>query len=117
MTYVDGFVVAVPKSKLEEYKKMAELGGKVWMEHGALSYVEAVADDAPYGEVTSFPRAVLLKEDEVAILSFITYESREKRDEVCQKVMGDERLKGMMENPPFDGQRMIYGGFEGIVEL
>lgn len=116
MTYVDGFVIAVPKDRIEDYKQMARLGCEVWMEHGALSYVETIADDVPYGELTSFPRAVQAKEDEVVVFSFITYESRARRDEVNAKVMADPRMEGAMENAPFDGKRMIYGGFEGIVE-
>ena len=86
------------------------------MEFGALTYVECVADDVPYGELTSFPRAVMAKEDETVVFSWITYESREKRDEVNAKVMQDERLKGFMESSPFDGKRMIYGGFTTILE-
>lgn len=116
MPYVDGFVIAVPKDKLDEYKKMAELGRTVWMDHGATGYMECVADDVPHGELTSFPRAVQAKDDETVIFSWITYESREKRDEINAKVMADERLKGSMENAPFDGKRMIYGGFKSIVE-
>ncbi|WP_369060648.1 DUF1428 domain-containing protein [Caulobacter sp. 73W] len=116
MTYVDGFVIAVPKDKMDAYREMAELGRTVWMEHGALSYVEAKADDVPYGELTSFPRAVQQKDDETTIFSFITYRDRAHRDEVNAKVMADERMKGGMENAPFDGKRMIYGGFEAFVQ-
>ncbi|MFT4251465.1 MAG: DUF1428 family protein [Caulobacter sp.] len=117
MTYVDGFVVAVPKARIEDYKDLARLAGTVWMEYGALSYVEAIADDVPYGELTSFPRAVQLKDDEVTVFSWITYESRAKRDEVMAKIMTDERLKRPMESMPFDGKRMIFGGFEAVVEF
>jgi uncharacterized protein YbaA (DUF1428 family) len=115
MPYVDGFVLAVPKANIEAYKAMARLGGEVWMEHGALSYVETIADDVPYGELTSFPRAVQATDDEVVVFSWVTYESRAKRDEVMAKVMADERLK----NPdmPFDGKRMIFGGFQSFIEL
>ncbi|MET0338843.1 MAG: DUF1428 domain-containing protein [Caulobacter sp.] len=116
MTYVDGFVIAVPKDKMDAYREMAELGRTVWMEYGALSYVEAKADDVPYGELTSFPRAVQQKDDETTIFSFITYRDRAHRDEVNAKVMADERMKGGMENAPFDGKRMIYGGFEAFVQ-
>lgn len=111
MAYVDGFVVPVKKSKLDAYRKMAELGRKVWMEHGALDYVEWIGDDVPHGKVTSFPRSVILEEDEVVILSWITYESRERRDEVNAKVMADPRMKQEPEGMPFDGKRMIFGGF------
>jgi uncharacterized protein YbaA (DUF1428 family) len=116
MPYVDGFVLAVSKDRIDEYKALAEKARDVWMEHGALSYAEAVADDVSPGELTSFPRAVQLKEDETVVFSWITYESREARDEIMKKVMVDERLKGEMENMPFDGKRMIYGGFRVIVE-
>lgn len=116
MPYVDGFVLAVSKDRIDEYKALAEKARDVWMEHGALSYAEAVADDVSPGELTSFPRAVQLKDDETVVFSWITYESREARDEIMKKVMVDERLKGEMENMPFDGKRMIYGGFRVIVE-
>ena len=116
MTYVDGFVLAVPKARLEDYKAQARTAGPVWMEHGALSYVEAVADDVPYGELTSFPRAVQAKEDEVVVFAWATYPSREKRDEVLKKVMEDPRLAAPMETMPFDTKRMIFGGFAAFVE-
>lgn len=117
MAYVDGYVLAVPKDRMDDYRKMAELGGQVWKEHGALQYVECFADDTPYGELTSFPRAVQAKEDEVVVFSFITYESREHRDAVNAKVMQDPRLKGGMEDMPFDGKRMIWGGFKPFLQL
>jgi uncharacterized protein YbaA (DUF1428 family) len=116
MTYVDGFVLAVKKDRLEAYKAMAELGREVWLDHGATGYVEAVADDVPYGELTSFPRAVQAADDEIVIFSWVTYPSRAVRDEVMKKVMADKRMKQDMENMPFDGKRMIFGGFETIVE-
>jgi len=117
MSYVDGFVLAVPKAKLENYKEMARLAGAVWMEHGALAYAECIGDDVPYGELTSFPRAVQAKEDEVVVFSWITYPSRQDRDAILKKVMADRRLKGSMDNAPFDGKRMIYGGFEPFMQL
>jgi uncharacterized protein YbaA (DUF1428 family) len=117
MPYVDGFVLAVPKEKLEEYKAMARKAGEVWKEYGALSFVECIGDDVPYGELTSFPRAVQAKEDEIVVFSWITYESRQKRDEVNAKVMADPRLKMDMAQAPFDGKRMIFGGFQSIVEM
>jgi uncharacterized protein YbaA (DUF1428 family) len=89
MPYVDGFVLAVPTDKLDEYKKIAQTAGEVWMEHGALSYVECVADDVPYGELTSFPRSVQQKEGETVIFAWISYDSREARDEINKKVMAD----------------------------
>ncbi len=117
MTYVDGFLLAVPKARLDEYRDIARQAGEIWREYGALSYVECVADDVPDGEVTSFPMAVKKKDDEVVVFSWITYESREKRDEINGKVMADPRLKMDMETMPFDGKRMIYGGFRPIVEM
>ncbi|MGL4289189.1 MAG: DUF1428 domain-containing protein [Phreatobacter sp.] len=117
MPYVDGFVLAVPKQNIEAYKEMARLGGTVWKEHGALAYVECIGDDVPYGELTSFPRAVQAKDDEVVVFSWVVYESRAKRDEVMAKVMADPRLKDSMTNMPFDGKRMIFGGFESFLEL
>ena len=116
MPYVDGFVLAVPKANLDAYKDMARTASEVWMEHGALSYVECLADDVPYGELTSFPRAVQAKDDEIVVFSWITYPSRETRDEINAKVMKDPRLQGSMENAPFDGKRMIYGGFRSFLE-
>ncbi|WEZ82988.1 DUF1428 family protein [Rhizobium sp. 32-5/1] len=117
MTYVDGFVLAVPKANIEAYKQMAQTAGAVWKEHGALSYVECIADDVPYGELTSFPRAVLAKEDEVVVFSWITYPSRTERDAINAKVMADPRLALEKWDMPFDGKRMIYGGFESFLEL
>lgn len=116
MGYVDGFVIPVPKARLAEYRKLARLGRKVWMEHGALGYVENVADDAPVGKLTSFPRSVKLKDDEVAVFSFILYKSRAHRDKVNKLAMNDPRFAKMdWKAMPFDGRRMIYGGFKTIV--
>lgn len=117
MSYVDGFIVAVPKDKIEAYKVLARTAGEVWREYGALSYVEAFGDDVPYGELTSFPRAVQATEDEIVVFSWITYESRQSRDEILEKVMADPRLKDGMTNMPFDGKRMIYGGFNIFLEI
>ncbi|MBZ9894066.1 DUF1428 domain-containing protein [Mesorhizobium sp. BR1-1-6] len=117
MSYVDGFVLAVPKAKLDDYKKLANTAGAVWKEHGALAYVECVGDDVPYGEVTSFPRAVQAKDDEVVIFSWIVYKSRQDRDAVMAKVMADPRLQPDMSKMPFDGKRMIFGGFQTFMEL
>jgi uncharacterized protein YbaA (DUF1428 family) len=117
MPYVDGFLLAVPKDKIEAYKAVAQKAGAVWMEHGALSYVECLGDDVPYGELTSFPRAVQAKDDEIVVFSWVTYKSRADRDRIVAKVMADERLQDGMENMPFDGKRMIFGGFESFMEL
>jgi uncharacterized protein YbaA (DUF1428 family) len=117
MPYVDGFVLAVPKDRVDEYEKIAREAGEVWCEYGALSFVECVADDVPYGELTSFPRAVQAADDETVIFSWIVYESREARDEINEKVMADPRMQGDMSEMPFDSKRMIFGGFAPIVEL
>jgi uncharacterized protein YbaA (DUF1428 family) len=117
--YVDGYVIPVPKSKIDDYRKMAERAGKVWMEHGALQFCECVADDVKPGKVTSFPQAVQLKDDEVVVFSWIFYESREQRDKVNEKAMNDPRLKDMMDptKVPFDGMRMFWGGFTTMIEM
>jgi len=117
MPYVDGFVVAVKNGQMGEYEALARKAGAIWREHGALSYVECVADDVPMGELTSFPRAVKLEEGETVVFSWIVYESREKRDEIMKKVMDDPRLDKDMSQMPFDGKRMIFGGFDVLVEL
>jgi uncharacterized protein YbaA (DUF1428 family) len=116
MSYVDGFLIALPKANIEAYRKMAELGREVWMSHGALAYAECLADDVPYGELTSFPRAVQAKEDETVMFSWIVYRDRAHRDDVNSKVMNDPRMAGAMNDAPFDGKRMIFGGFEMVVE-
>ena len=117
MPYVDGFVLAVPKDNIEAYKALAKTACAIWMEHGALDYVECIGDDVPYGELTSFPRAVQAKDDEVVIFAWVVYESRQSRDAVLAKVMSDERLKMDWSAMPFDGKRMIFGGFQPFVEL
>lgn len=117
MPYVDGFLLAVPKNKIEDYKKLARTASEVWKEHGALSYVESIGDDVPYGELTSFPRAVQAKDDEIVVFSWITYESRQARDAINAKVMADPRLKCDPNDMPFDGKRMIFGGFQSFVDL
>jgi uncharacterized protein YbaA (DUF1428 family) len=117
--YVDGFLVPVPKKNLEAYRRMAQKAGRVWREHGALEYRECVAEDVKVGKWTSFPRSVKLKPGETVVFSWIVYRSRAHRDRVNKKVMSDTRLAEMM-NPkamPFDGKRMIWGGFTTLVEL
>lgn len=117
MSYVDGFVIAVPRASIDQYKEQATLAGKVWMEYGALAYVETIGDDVPHGELTSFPRAVMAKDDEVVIFSWVVYRNREDRDAILKKVFEDERIKPQMSQMIFDGKRMIYGGFEAFLEL
>jgi uncharacterized protein YbaA (DUF1428 family) len=117
MAYVDGFVVPVPKKKLEAYRRLARLAGKVWRDHGALEYKECVADDVKKGKWTSFPRSVKLKPNETVVFAYIVYKSRAHRDKVNAKVMKDKRFAGMdMKSMPFDGKRMFWGGFKVIVE-
>lgn len=117
--YVDGFVIPVPKKNLDAYRKIACKAGKVWKDHGALEYIECVADDVKLGKHTSFPQSVKLKKDETVIFSYIIYNSRAHRDRVNKKVFEDPRLKDMMDpkSMPFDGKRMFWGGFKTIVEL
>lgn len=117
MAYVDGFLLAVKKDRVDEYEKIARDAGEVWREYGALSVMECIADDVPYGELTSFPRAVQAEDDEIVFFSWIVYESREARDEINKKVMADERMQGDMSRMPFDGKRMIFGGFKPLVEV
>lgn len=117
--YVDGFVLPVPKKNLEAYRKMARKAGKVWKEYGAIDYRECVADDVKPGKLTSFPQSVKLKPNEVVVFSWITYKSRRQRDRVNAKVMNDPRINAMgdVASMPFDGKRMIYGGFTTLVEM
>jgi uncharacterized protein YbaA (DUF1428 family) len=117
MKYVDGFVVPVPKKNLKAYQTLARKAGKVWREHGALEFREFVADDVKPGKWTSFPQSVKLKPGEVVVFSYITYKSRAQRDRVNAKVMKDPRLSDMMNGNamPFDGKRMIFGGFKLMV--
>jgi uncharacterized protein YbaA (DUF1428 family) len=119
MPYVDGFVLPVPKKNLAAYKKLAAKAGKIWMEFGALEFRECVADDVKVGKLTSFPQSVKLKPGEVVVFSYIVYKNRAARDKINKKIMEDPRLKTMMEGKdmPFDGKRMIYGGFEVLVAL
>lgn len=119
MAYVDGFIVPVPKKKLAAYARMSRKAGKVWMDHGALDYWECAGDDTPYGKRTSFPRSVKLKAGETVVFSWIMYENRAARDRINAKVMKDPRLADMMKTHenPFDGKRLIYGGFKSIVHL
>jgi uncharacterized protein YbaA (DUF1428 family) len=117
MEYVDGFVIPVPKKKIKTYLAMAKLAGRIWMDHGALSFRESVADDVKVGKRTSFPRSVKLKRGETVVLSWIVYKSRAHRDRVNAKVMKDPRFVRMIQKPaPFDGRRLIFGGFKIMVK-
>ena len=118
MAYVDGFVLPIPKRNVDAYRRMARKAGKVWREHGALDYKECVADDVKSGKVTSFPQSVKLKRDETVVFAWILYKSKAQRDRVNAKVMKDPRLADMMDAKamPFDAKRMIYGGFNVVVD-
>jgi len=117
--YIDGFVIPIPKRKVAAYRKMARAAGKVWRDHGALDYVESMADDVKPGKVTSFPQAVKLKKNETVWFSYIVYKSRRHRDQVNAKVMKDPRLAKYMDpkKMPFDGMRMFWGGFKVMVRV
>jgi uncharacterized protein YbaA (DUF1428 family) len=119
MSYVDGFVLPIPKKNLDAYRRMARKAGKVWMEYGALQYMENVADDVKPGKWTSFPQAVKLKKGEDVWFSYAVYRNRAHRDRVMKKVFKDPRLQSSMDPKtlPFDGKRMIWGGFKVAVDL
>lgn len=117
MAYVDGFVVPVPRAQLDAYREMSIRASQVWREYGALEFRECMGEDVKPGKLTSFPQSVMLKDDEVVFFSWIVFASREQRDAINEKVMKDPRLSDMMDPAtlPFDGKRMIYGGFEVAV--
>ena len=117
--YVDGFVLPLPKKNVQAYRRMSLKAGKIWLEYGALEYRECVGDDVKPGKLTSFPQAVKLKPGETVVFSWIVFKSRTHRDRVNAKVMKDPRLASMMDpkDMPFDGKRMVYGGFTTLLEL
>ena len=116
--YVDGFILPIPRKNVAKYKKIAKLASKVWLDHGAIDYVECIADDVKPGKVTSFPQAVKLKKGEVVFFSWATYKSRAHRDKVMKKVMADPRLADMgPDSMPFDGRRMFWGGFKPVIRV
>jgi uncharacterized protein YbaA (DUF1428 family) len=116
MEYVDGFVAAVPTANRNVYRKHAEHVATVFKQHGALRVVECWGDDVPEGKLTSFPMAVKRKEDETVVFSWITWPSRQVRDEGMKKAMADPRLQPDRNPIPFDGKRLIYGGFEVLLD-
>lgn len=118
MSYIDGFVIPVATNKVAKYKKVATVAKKVWLEHGALQYVEAIGDDLAVKKVMPFPRLAKVKRGETVVFSWILYKSKAHRDRVNKKVMADPRLKSSMEDCAdlFDMKRMTYGGFKVIVE-
>ena len=118
MTYVDGFVLPIPKKNVKAYLSMARLGCKVWREHGALDYHECVGDDLDIGMGTTFPRGIRCKRGETIVFAWIVYRSRAHRDRVTAKVMRDPRIAEMSgKRMPFDMKRMMMGGFRTLVEM
>lgn len=116
MTYVDGFVAAVPIANREKFRQHAEDAATVFKEYGALKVVECWGDDVPEGQVTSFSMAVQRKPDEAVIFSRILWPSKEVRNEAMPRLMEDQRLNPEVNPMPFDGKRLIFGGFETLVE-
>jgi len=116
MNYIDGFVAAVPTANRDAYREHAAAAAQVFKEHGALKVVECWGDDVPEGKVTSFPMAVQRKADETVVFSWIVWPSKSVRDAGMAKVMADPRLQPDVNPMPFDGKRLIYGGFEVLVE-
>lgn len=116
MNYVDGFVAAVPTANREDFRRHALDAAKVFREHGALQVIESWGDDVPQGELTSFPMAVKCRDDETVVFSWIVWPSREARDAGMKKAMDDPRLQPDRNPMPFDGKRVIYGGFEVLVD-
>jgi uncharacterized protein YbaA (DUF1428 family) len=115
--YVDGFVVPVPAENIDAYRQFSAKAGAIWKEHGALEYIECVADDVKPGKITSFPQAVKLEAEEVVVFSWIVYQSREDRDRINAAVMSDSRLKMDPQAMPFDGKRMFWGGFKVLLAM
>lgn len=117
MTYVDGFLLAVPNAKKDAYRELAERAAVIFKDHGALGLVECWGDDVPEGEVNSFHTAVMRQDDETVVFSWITWPSKEVRDKGMAAVMADDRMDMAPDNMPFDGKRMIFGGFDVIVDV
>ena len=116
MAYIDGFVAAVPNANRDKYREHARAAAAAFKEHGALKLVECWGDDVPDGELTSFPMAVQCRSDETVVFSWIWWPSRETRNEGMERALKDARLHPDNNPMPFDGARMIYGGFEVIVD-
>lgn len=119
MAYVDGFILPMPKKNVEKYTKIAKNAGKVWMKFGAIGYCECMADDVKPGKITSFPQSVNLKSNEVVFFSWIMYKNKASRDRINKQVMAHFEKQGvdMSQFMPFDGMRMIFGGFKPLVQL
>jgi uncharacterized protein YbaA (DUF1428 family) len=117
MSYIDGFVAAVPTANRDAYKMHAERAAVIFREYGALKVVECWGDDVPDGKLTSFPIAVRKKDDESVVFSWIVWPSKQIRDDGMKKVMADPRSQPTANPMPFDGKRLIYGGFQILVEV
>ena len=115
--YMDCFVMPIPKKNLKAYMEMAKASAKGWKKAGALDYVEMIGDDVPKGKITSFPKSVKLKAGETVVFGYAIYKSRAHRDSVMKKVHNDPVLMKFWDNMPFDGMRMIWGGFKSFVVL
>lgn len=116
--YVDGFVLAVPKTKIKAYQKIAKKAGKVWMKHGALDYYECVGDDLAFPHGISFPKLAKTRPSEIVVFSFIIYKSKSHRDKVNKKVMKDPKITNVdPKDIPMDHKRMSYGGFKVLVKF
>ena len=116
MRYIDGFVVPVPTANRDKYIEHARMAGQVFKDHGAIKTVECWGDDVPTGDVTSFPKAVQCKDDETVVFGWVVWPSRQARDEGMKKAMDDQRLHPDVNPMPFDGMRLIFGGFEVMVD-
>ena len=118
MAYVDGFIIPLPKKNLDAYREMAKRSAAIWRELGALEFRECLADDVKPGKLTSFPQSVNLEDGETVVFSWIVFESRARRDEINEQVMRDPRIADLMDPAklPFDGKRMVYGGFEMFID-
>ncbi|MEO5805733.1 DUF1428 family protein [Devosia sp.] len=117
MSYIDGFAFTVPRSNLEDYKKLAQRTAELFKDLGATGYAESVADDVSYGKITSFPRAVMASDDDVVILQWIQYASKADRNRIGAEVMQDPRMKAIMAESKVDMKHMIYGGFQTFVSF
>lgn len=117
MSYVEGYLVPVKTARFAEYVAIARQGAAIWKDLGALAVIEARADNAPYGELTSFPRAVQLQEGEEVVFSYILFRDRAHRDAVMAAAMQDKTFMDLMQTDVMDGKRMIWGGFQSFVEV
>jgi uncharacterized protein YbaA (DUF1428 family) len=117
LPYVDGFIMAVPTANKDRFIEHAKLGDAVFREHGATRVLECWGDEVPEGKVTDFRRAVKASDDETVVFSWIEWPDKTTRDAGMKKIMSDPRMQPEANPMPFDGQRLVYGGFEPVVEL